>query len=281
VKLDPRITPWRDGVASRALEGLEPAEAYVDPKPMTCAAPAAGVHREPNAGSEQMDQVLFGETFEVLEEEAGGWLWGQARRDGYVGFVAAASLAAPGPEPTHRIAAIRTYAFEAPSIKARALGPYSINALVRVEAQEGRLSKVAGGGWITTDHLAPIGVFETDPVAVAERFLGAPYLWGGRESLGCDCSGLVQQAFLACGRSLPRDTDQQEQLGEAIGRRAFGRGDLVFWKGHMGMGFDDRRIIHANGHHMATAIEPLDEAVARIEAAGYGPPTSFRRLPPL
>jgi cell wall-associated NlpC family hydrolase len=278
VSLDPRTTPWRDGVASRALEGLEPAEAYVDPKPLVCAVRATGVHREASADSEQMDQVLFGETFEVLEEEAGGWLWGQARRDGYVGFVEAASLAPPGPAPTHRIAAIRTYGFEGPSIKTRALGPYSINALVAVEAEEGRLSKVTGGGWIATDHLSPIGVFGTDPVAVAERFLGAPYLWGGRESLGCDCSGLVQQAFLACGRALPRDTDQQEQLGEVIGRQAFGRGDLVFWKGHMAMGVDDRRIIHANGHHMATAIEPLDQAIARIEAAGYGPPTSFRRL---
>ena len=275
---DSRITPLRDGVASRALEGLIAAEVYVDPKPMVCTAPAAGVHREPNAASEQLDQLLFGETFEVLEEEAGDWRWGQARRDGYVGFVDAAKLARPGPAPTHRVAAIRTYAFEGPSIKARAIGPYSINALVSVEAEEGRLSRVANAGWMPTDHLSPIGVFESDPVAVAERFLGAPYLWGGRESLGCDCSGLIQQAFLACGRALPRDTDQQEALGEAIGRQAFGRGDLVFWKGHMALGFDEVRIIHANGHHMATAIEPLDQAIERIAAAGYGQPTSFRRL---
>jgi cell wall-associated NlpC family hydrolase len=277
VTLDARITPLRDGVASRSLDGVEPAEVYVDPKPMICAVPAAGVHRDPDAASEQMDQLLFGETFEVLEEEAAGWLWGQARRDGYVGFVAAAGLAAPGRAPTHRVSAIRTYAFDGPSIKTRARGPFSINSLVSVEAEEGRLSKVAGAGWMTTDHLAPIGMFEADPVAVAERFLGAPYLWGGRESLGCDCSGLVQQAMLACGRAWPRDTDQQEQLAQEIGRQAFGRGDLVFWKGHMAMGFDATRIIHANGHHMATAIEPLDEAIARIEAAGYGPPTSFRR----
>ncbi|MDB5417118.1 MAG: cell wall-associated hydrolase [Phenylobacterium sp.] len=278
MSFDPRITPLRDGVASRTLEGLMAAEVYVDPKPLVCAVPAAGLHRDPDAGSEQMDQLLFGETFEVLEEEAGGWLWGQARRDGYVGFVEAAKLARPGPAPTHRVAAIRTYAFEAPSIKARAIGPYSINSLVSVDAEEGRLSRVAGAGWMTTDHLSAIGVFEADPVAVAEWFLGAPYLWGGRESLGCDCSGLIQQAFGACGRALPRDTDQQEALGEAIGRQAFGRGDLVFWKGHMAMGFDEARIIHANGHHMATAIEPLDQAIARIEAAGYGPPTSFRKL---
>lgn len=278
MSFDARVMPLRDGVASAALEGLVAAEVYLEPRPMICIAPAAGVHRAADAASEQMDQVLFGETFEVLEEEANGWVWGQARRDGYVGFVQASRLGPPGRAPTHRIAAIRTYAFEGPSIKTRALGPYSINSLVAVEAEEGRLSKVTGAGWMTTDHLTPIGAFEPDPVAVAERFLGAPYLWGGRESLGCDCSGLVQQAHLACGRALPRDTDQQEQLGQEIGKQAFGRGDLVFWKGHMAMGYGEGRIIHANAHHMATAIEPLDGAIARIEAAGYGPPTSFRRL---
>lgn len=278
MSFDPRITPLRDGVAARGLEGLEPAEVYVDRKPMTAALPATGIHRAPDAGSEQMDQLLFGEPFDVLEEEAAGWVWGQARRDGYVGFVQAAHLAPAGPAPTHRVAAIRTYAFEGPSIKSRALGCYSINSLVTVDAVDGRLAKVAGAGWMTAEHLTPVGVFEADPAAVAERFLGAPYLWGGRESIGCDCSGLVQQALFACGRACPRDTDQQAELGEPIGRQAFGRGDLVFWKGHVAIGLDAGTIVHANGHHMMTAIEPLDGAIARIEAAGYGPPTGYRRL---
>ena len=274
---DPRLTPLRDGIASSDLEGLEPAEVYLEPKLTGCTAPATGIHRAPDAGSEQMDQLLFGESFDVLEEEANGWVWGQARRDGYVGFVRAADLGPPAPAPTHRVAAIRTYAFEGPSIKSRALGCYSINSLVHVEAEEGRLSRVTGAGWMTSDHLSPIGVFEADPAAIAERFLGAPYLWGGRESIGCDCSGLVQAAFFACGRACPRDTDQQAALGAEIGRQAFGRGDLVFWKGHVAMGLDDQRIVHANGHHMATFIEPLDEAIARIAAAGYGEPTGYRR----
>jgi len=281
VKLDPRITPLRDGVAARALEGVVPAEVYLDPRPMICAAPAAGVHAGPDASAEQMDQILFGEAFDVLEEEANGWVWGQARRDGYVGFVRAEALRPPGPAPTHRVAALRTYAFEGPSIKTRARGPYSLNALVSMEAAEGRLRKVRGAGWMTAEHLAPIGAFEADPAAVAERHLGAPYLWGGRESLGLDCSGLVQQALFACGRACPRDTDQQEAVGQAIDRPGFGRGDLVFWKAHVAIGLDAQRIVHANGHHMMVAIEPLDEAIARIAAEGHGEPTSFRRIPPL
>jgi cell wall-associated NlpC family hydrolase len=276
MKHDPRITPWRDGVAARSLEGVLEAEVYLDPKAMGCAAPATGIRSAPNANAEQMDQLLFGERFEVLEEE-GAWLFGQAARDGYVGFVEAAALAPPAPMPTHRVSAIRTYAFAEASIKSRALGPYSINSLVAVEAVEGKLAKVAGAGWMTAAHLEPIGLFESDWAAVAERFVGAPYLWGGRESLGLDCSGLVQQALFACGLACPRDTDMQEALGVAIDAAEFGRGDLVFWKGHVAIGLGDGRIVHANGHHMATVVEPLDEAVKRISGAGYEV-TSWRRV---
>lgn len=277
MSLDPRVTPLRDGIASRALEGVVPAEVYLDPRRLGCVVPAAAVRRAPDGASEQMDQLLFGEVFEALEEE-GGFLWGQAGRDGYVGFVEAAALAPAGEAPTHRVGAIRTYAFAEPSIKSRAAGPYSLNALVTVEAVEGRLARVTGAGWMAADHLTPIGSFETDPAGVAERYLGAPYLWGGRESLGLDCSGLVQQALLACGLACPRDADQQQGLGREIGREAFGRGDLVFWKGHVAIGLDRERIIHANAHHMAVAIEPLDAALERIKAAGSGEPTAFRRI---
>jgi cell wall-associated NlpC family hydrolase len=280
--MDARVTPIRDGVASRSLEGIVRAEVYLDPTVMTCAVPATGIHRAADAASEQMDQLLFGERFEVIEEE-GPWLWGQAPRDGYVGFVAAAALK-PLPAlvdrdgPTHRVSALRTYAFAGPSIKTRASGPYSMNALVAVEALEGRLAQVAGAGWMAAEHLTPIGTFEADWAGVAERFVGAPYLWGGRESLGLDCSGLVQAALFACGLACPRDADQQAALGREIGRDDFGRGDLVFWNGHVAIGLDEARVVHANGFHMMVAVEPLEAAITHIDAAGVGPPTTFRRL---
>jgi len=274
---DPRVTPLRPDIASRALEGVVAAPAYVDPRPMTVIVPAVGVHAKPDPASEQQDQVLFGEVFEVLGE-GDGFAWGQARRDGYVGFVEMAALARAGEPPTHRVSAIRTYAFAEPSIKARALGPYSLNTLVTEEAREGRFVKGANTGWLVAEHLAPIGQFETDAVAVAERFLGAAYLWGGRESLGVDCSGLVQQALLACGRACPRDTDQQQQMGYGIEPHDLARGDLIFWRGHVAIMLDGTRILHANAHHMATAIEPFAEAVARIAAGPTGEPVAYRRI---
>ena len=276
MKQDPRITPWRDGIAARSLEGVMEAEVYLDPMAMRCVSAASAIRAAPDVNSEQMDQLLFGERFEVLEEE-GAWRLGQALRDGYVGYVEAASLAPVETFVTHRVAAIRTYAFAESSIKSRAIGPYSINALVSVEAVEGRLARIAGAGWMTAAHLAPIGTCEADWASVAEQFLGAPYLWGGRESLGLDCSGLVQQALFACGRACPRDADQQEEMGVEIAAEDFARGDLVFWTGHVAIGLGEGRIIHANGHHMAVAVEPLAEAIARIGGDG-SQPTSYRRL---
>jgi cell wall-associated NlpC family hydrolase len=274
---DPRVTALSPDIASRALEGIVPAPAYVDPRPMAVVVPATGIHTAADTGSEQQDQLLFGETFEVLRE-ADGFAWGQARRDGYVGHVRLDALAAPVGPATHRVVATHAYAFAEPSIKARASGPYSLNALVTEEAREGRFVKAQGGGWFAIEHLGPVGRFETDPVAVALKFLGAAYLWGGREGQGIDCSGLVQQALLACGRACPRDTDQQQHMGHGIEPDDLVRGDLVFWRGHVAMMADATHIVHANAHHMATVVEPFAEAVARIAAGPTGEPVAYRRI---
>lgn len=272
--LDHRLTLARDGIAARSLEGIVPATRYIDTTVRQTAVPSASLRRAPSHAAEQLDQLLFGELFEVLEE-ADGWAFGQAKRDGYVGYVEAAALGAPPAAPTHTVRALRTYAFSAPSIKAPPTGLYSMNALIAAEGREGRFVKAAGG-WFVDEHLVPIGQAEADHAAVAERFVGTPYLWGGRESLGLDCSGLVQQALYACGRDCPRDSDQQAAMGEPV--EALRRGDLVFWRGHVAIMISKVDIIHANAWHMAVAVEPLGEAVARISRLGGGEPTVHRRL---
>lgn len=274
---DPRLNLARPDLASAALEGLVRAERFAATTAMRLVIPAAAVRAAPSVDAEQVDQLLFGERFDVLELED-GFAWGQAARDGYVGWVEAAALSARDLTPTHRVASLRTFSYLEPSIKAPSRGPFSLGALVTVVETAGPLTRVEGGGWIPAAHLAPIGADFADPVETALKFLGTPYLWGGRDSLGIDCSGLVQQAFYAAGRACPRDTDLQAELGEPVAREDLARGDLVFWRGHVGMMIDAERLLHANAHHMAVAIEPLTEAVLRIEAAGSGAPTGYRRV---
>ena len=274
---DHRLTLARPDLAAQALEGLVRATRYAPTTPMACLSPAAAIRRDADLEAEQLDQLLFGESFDVLET-AGGWAWGQARRDGYVGFVALDDLRPEPPAATHWVSALRAYAFTAPSIKSRIRGLYSMNALVAIEAREGRFARASGAGWFVEAQLSPIGQVEPDPATVAERYVGAAYQWGGRESLGLDCSGLVQQALLACGRACPRDTDMQAQIGQPIAREDLRRGDLVFWLGHVGMMQDEIRLIHANAYHMAVAIEPLGAAIERIGRTETGQPTGFRRV---
>jgi cell wall-associated NlpC family hydrolase len=273
---DPRLTLARPDLADLDLQGLVAAGRYEAPSLRQVAVPAAALRKAADPMAEQWDQLLFGERFRVLEVK-GGFAWGQAARDGYVGFVAEADLAAIGAPATHQVAVLRTYAFAEPDIKARPAGLYSLNALTAIEATEGRFAKGAGAGWFVADHLVPIGVARGDYVAVAQGFLGAPYQWGGRESLGLDCSGLVQQALAACGRAVPRDTDMQLAFFAPIAAEDRRRGDLVFWKGHVAILLDAGAILHANAHHMAVAVESLAGAIARIEAAGNGLPTGWRR----
>lgn len=277
MSLDARVTLARPDLARGELEGVVRAERFAAARARQVTAPAAAVRKAPGAKAEQLDQLLFGELFDVLEE-AGGFAWGQARRDGYVGHVAVEALGEPGPLATHWVSALRTYAFAEPSVRAAPFGPLSMNALVSVDGEQGSWLHAAGAGWIAARHLKVVGETPTDFVEIAEQYLGAPYLWGGRDSLGLDCSGLIQQALFACGRACPRDTDQQASLGEAAPGNALIRGDLVFWKGHVGVMLDGARLLHANAHHMAVAVEPLGEAIQRIAAAGVGQPTAFRRL---
>ncbi|UDF03805.1 NlpC/P60 family protein [Asticcacaulis sp. AND118] len=278
---DPRMTPFKDGKADQRLQGLMRAESFVVGETLACAAPVSAIRSAPNDSAEQLDQLLFGERFRVIERSR-DYVWGQALRDGYCGYVRETDLSRDWFVPTHYVSTLRSYVFSEPNLKSRINCALSLNALVSVTAEDGKYSQLNDLGWIYTAHLSDFTAFGHDYVSVAETYLNAPYQWGGRESDGLDCSGLVQQALYAVGQACPRDSDMQSHMGDAldIGTDLKGlyRGDLVFWKGHVAIMRDEDHIIHANGHHMKTVIEPLRDAVDRIEAAGVGKPIAFRRL---
>jgi hypothetical protein len=277
VTCDPRVTLIRDGLADAKLEGVALAQRFVAARPSQAILPVAAVRARPDPRAEQVDQLLFGEGFDRLQVQ-GAFVLGQASRDGYVGWIEAAALCDEISRPTHWVSALRAFAFAEPTIKAPARGPLSLNALITVVEESDALWLADGIGWIAKAHLSPVGRTLSDPAKVALAHLGAPYLWGGRDSAGLDCSGLIQQALLACGLACPRDSDQQQALGDAAPPEALSRGDLVFWTEHVGMMLDGRRLIHANVHHMAVTVEPLARVRARIAANGGGEPIAFRRL---
>ena len=236
------------------------------------------LRKEPSHGAPLLTEALCGERVTIYETDEEGWAWGQLKSDDYVGWLPVAALLAPKGQPTHKVAALRTFVFPGPSIKLPPMDALPLGARIVVVRQEDTFAVTASGGYLPKRHLAPVDSFEIDFVALAERFVGAPYLWGGKSSLGIDCSGLVQVALTACGVPCPRDSDMQEAaVGAPVELANIRRGDLVFWKGHVAIARSATSIIHANAHHMAVAIEPLAEAIARISASG-AEVTSVRRL---
>jgi cell wall-associated NlpC family hydrolase len=276
--LDPRLHPYRPDLAAAHLRGQVEAQRFVDGTPYDVIEPVAGLRREPSHAARLDTEALFGERVTVYELTNEGWAWGQLEGDGYVGWLPAGALATPGPAPTHKVSALRTLAFPAADIKLPPLAGLPMGSRLAIVRQDERFAVTASGWHLPAAHLAPLSAQRSDFVAVAEQFLGVPYLWGGKTSLGLDCSGLVQVALQAAGLACPRDSDMQEKvLGARLALDDLRRGDLVFWKGHVAIVGDGDTLIHANAYHMMVAFEPVAQAIARIRSTG-SEPTSVRRL---
>lgn len=279
--MDRRIHPFRPDLAAEHLRGKVDAARFAPGVERTVLRGYTALRSAPSPDAALDSELLRGESVTVYDE-ADGWAWLQNAADGYVGYAASDALGPREAPATHRLTALRSYLYPAPDLKAPPLDLLSICATIRVIEQNGAFSRLDGGGWVHTGHLTPIGEFATDPVCVALLFLGTPYLWGGRTSIGLDCSALIQLALASCGQAVPRDSDlQAADIGGAVAfdgdQAVLRRGDLVYWPGHAGIWIDQDRFLHANATDMMVAIAPLATVAAHIQAVEGNPIAAIRR----
>ncbi len=258
--MDRRLTAANDRVALDALRGSVAAPRYVTGEAASVATSVADLRNAPSGNRDR--QLLWGEAVTVIERQD-GWAFVQAAKDGYCGYVDQNALGA-AQVPTHRVAVGASHLYVAPRVQAPDIAALSFGSLVTVIGSEGKFAQTPQG-FIPMVHLRALDRPFPDTVAVAEMFLGTPYLWGGNSRAGIDCSGLVQAALLACDKTCPADSDQQRVVGDELPDGSpLQRGDLLFWKGHVAMAVDAARLIHANGHTMSVAYENTTDCIARI-----------------
>jgi hypothetical protein len=269
---DPRLTPARGDLAAKYLEGKVEAARFVAGEEFEISEAIAPLRNGPSADAELATQALLGERVMVYDRNGEGLAWGQLNGDGYVGWLPDRALTKPGAAATHKVMALRTFAFPGPSIKLSPVDTLVMGTTLTVVREDGPFAVTRQNWYLPRQHLGGIAAMAEDFVAVAERFVDTPYLWGGKSSFGIDCSGLVQVSLNAAGTGCPRDSDmQRDGLGRALDAaeaRRLQRGDLIFWHGHVAIARDADSIVHANAHHMATVVETTRDAIARIKAAG-------------
>src|SRR5262245_12039237 len=282
--LDSRLHAFRSDLADERLRGEVVAERFVAGWPARIAVPVADLRIAPRPDAALASQLLFGDDVRVFEERE-GWVWVQAVRDDYVGYIADTAFGPVGDEASHMVFAPRTFLYPGPDMKLPRTAELSMGSLVKVagfaEKRGTQYAVLPSGEAMIAGHLMAMGSVAGDFVAVAETLINTPYLWGGNTGFGIDCSGLVQLSLRMAGRDVPRDSDMQAgTVGAPIepGRNFEGvqRGDLAFWKGHVAIMTDADNMVHANGHTMLVSREPLRAAVERISYL-YGDPTGFRR----
>ena len=275
---DRRVTPARPDLAAAPLEGHFEASRFVIGERRVVVAPTAPLRREPRLDCSLDTEALRGESLTVYEETSEGWAWVQLSSDGYVGYLPAEALG-PTEVSTDKVAVLRTLVFPGPDLKLPVCGALTLGSRVAVREIVRGYARIAEG-FVWAAHLAPLDAVEADFVSVAERFMGVPYLWGGKSSLGLDCSGLVQVSLAAAQVQAPRDSDMQERdLGSVLPPEIpLMRGDLVFWRGHVGIMRDATALLHANAHAMMVSSEPLAVARARIREKTGVDVTTVKRL---
>lgn len=233
--------------------------------------PSISIKIKPIQSSSLETEGLFGETVEIFDNHL-EWVYCKLLTDNYYGWIKKKNLGHLKPV-THRVVSPRSFLLKKKDIKSTCINylPLGaqlsiktvINDWAEVDLNKDVKNKIA---YIPSKHISNINSSIKDWVSTAESLIGTPYKWGGRDSIGLDCSALLQLSYQTYGQNIPRNTIDQVMLQkEKVNDiNELDRGCVIFWEGHVGIMIDKFNCVHANAFHMKTVIEPLDDIINRM-----------------
>ena len=222
----------------------------------------SNIYKEPSEVSEVTSQIIYGEKFKILSKNK-SWLKIQTSYDNYIGYIKDESYT-DDHNPTHKIFTLKTNIFNKQKNKTKYFLPFA--SKISIIRGNKKFAEFEKNKWILKKDIKKINHVEKDYLKVLKFFLKTKYVWGGKTYKGIDCSAILQLLYYYNNKFYPRDTkDQIKYSIENSKRIIFKKGDIIFWKGHVAMCINSKKLIHAYGPEKKVLIMPIIETINRIK----------------
>ncbi len=235
--------------------------------------PLCDLKNKPNPNAALETQILYGERVKVIKHFK-EWSYCKSLEDNYEGWLVTKNLD-KCTNLNYKVLKPISHLYSEPNIKSKIISFLYFNSKINVLSKTKNWCSILYDKketFIFRKHIVDINKTYKDWVRLLVMFENTPYLWGGKSVNGIDCSGLVQLSLNFCGIQFPRNANEQcnENMYPNIKIDKIKKGCLIFWDGHVGVGLNQKDIIHSNAFHLSVKIENFKKASDRIKK-NYGP----------
>ena len=222
------------------------------------------IHSKPSSNSDVSSQILYGEKFRILYKR-NNWIKIKTSFDNYIGFIRKNKFNHYF-KPTNKICKLNSKIFKRVNNKFLPTKDSLYFATgISIRKKHKNFIEFEKNKWIKINETKKINHYEANFIKILKLFLGCKYLWGGKTSKGIDCSALIQIYFYYNRNFFPRDSKDQLRFCKKKTKKKFSKGDIVFWRGHVGICLDQSKFIHAYGPKKKVLIMPINFTIKVIE----------------
>ena len=225
-------------------------------------ASTSNIYKSPSKISEITSQLLYGEKFKILSKNK-NWFKIKTSFDNYIGYIGNKDFT-NNHKPTHKVFILKASIFNKLSNKTKYFLPFG--SRISIIQENKNFIEFENNKWIKKKHIKKINHREKDYLKILKLFLGTRYIWGGKTYKGIDCSAILQMLYYYNNKFYPRDTKDQLKYSKSnYKRKKFKKGDVIFWKGHVAICINNKKLIHAYGPEKKVIIMLINKTLERIE----------------